>query len=160
DPPRSNRAVRCCTGRLTEEHSPHPYRGRVLLHVGRAYGCQPAHPPVCIRGTVDISGPRCSANRRARLGGSPRAPAPPRRGAAGPVRHAGRVAVHNNIGLVACCDAKVLIPCQARNLYISPLFRAAREFAERSYPAWLILSAKHGVLEPTATVEPYDPCTW
>ena len=64
--------------------------------------------------------------------------------------------MRGNIGLVACCDAKASTPCQARDLYISPLFRAARDFAERSYTGWLILSAKHGVLQPTATVEPYD----
>ena len=46
----------------------------------------------------------------------------------------------------------------ARELYVSPLFRAARAYAEREYGPgrWLILSALHGLVDPDALLDPYD----
>lgn len=60
------------------------------------------------------------------------------------------------VGLVACSKTKADQPTLARELYLSPLFRAARTYAERSYDAWLILSAKHGAVRPTTFLAPYD----
>jgi hypothetical protein len=63
-----------------------------------------------------------------------------------------------NIGLVACARTKADHPTAARDLYVSPLFRAARAYAERRYGAdhWLILSARHGLVDPDTILEPYD----
>jgi hypothetical protein len=46
----------------------------------------------------------------------------------------------------------------ARELYCSPLFRAARAYVEQKYgpDRWLILSARYGLLEPDRVIEPYD----
>ncbi|MGI9149443.1 MAG: DUF6884 domain-containing protein [Chloroflexota bacterium] len=53
-----------------------------------------------------------------------------------------------HVGLVACSRAKADGPRPARQLYISPLFRAARACCERHYGRWLILSALHGLVDP------------
>ena len=60
------------------------------------------------------------------------------------------------VGLIACSKTKSDQPTLACELYVSPLFRAARAYAEQSYDAWLILSAKHGALRPTTLLA---PCT-
>jgi hypothetical protein len=60
------------------------------------------------------------------------------------------------VGLVACCRSKLRVPAPARDLYTSPLFRAARTYAERKYECWFILSAKYGLVDPSTVVEPYD----
>jgi len=57
---------------------------------------------------------------------------------------------------VSCTKAKRAVPCAARDLYISPLFRGLREYAESSADRWFILSAKYGILGPEEIVEPYD----
>ncbi|SFH81968.1 DUF6884 domain-containing protein [Albimonas pacifica] len=43
----------------------------------------------------------------------------------------------------------------ARDLYDGLWFRSARARAERAGDAWFILSARHGLLEPEARVQPY-----
>ena len=58
--------------------------------------------------------------------------------------------------LVACARTKREHPAPAADLYISPLFQKARVFAEDSFDRWYILSAKHGLLEPTEVIPPYD----
>jgi hypothetical protein len=65
---------------------------------------------------------------------------------------------HPNIGLVACSAAKATRPAPARDLYVSPLFRAGRAYAERCYGSgnWLILSARHGLVDPDQVLAPYD----
>jgi len=60
------------------------------------------------------------------------------------------------ICLVACAKTKQREPNRAEDLYISPLFRKCREFATHRFCAWYILSAKHGLLEPTREVDPYE----
>src|SRR4051812_38638013 len=60
------------------------------------------------------------------------------------------------IGLVGCVKTKLHRPAQAKDLYISPLFRGRRRYVERNCDRWFILSAKHGLLEPDSTIEPYD----
>jgi hypothetical protein len=52
-----------------------------------------------------------------------------------------------DIGLVACSRRKADRSLPARELYVSPLFRAAFGYAERRYgpERWFILSARHGL---------------
>lgn len=59
------------------------------------------------------------------------------------------------ITLVPCVKTKQDKAAQAGELYISAGFLLARAYAKH-HGDWLILSAKHGVLEPTEIVEPYD----
>ena len=63
-----------------------------------------------------------------------------------------------HIGLIACSRTKADRPFPARELYLSPLFRAARAYAERRYGPgqWLILSARYGLVEPDQVLAPYD----
>lgn len=60
------------------------------------------------------------------------------------------------IVLVACAAQKLKTPARAADLYTSPLFRRAREFAEAHADAWYILSALHGLLDPERITAPYD----
>lgn len=60
------------------------------------------------------------------------------------------------IVLVSCVKRKLNHPAPARDLYVSTLFRAAREWAEREGDAWFILSAKYGLLSPEQQIEPYE----
>ncbi len=57
--------------------------------------------------------------------------------------------------LVACCGPKLTDPSPAADLYISDLFKKARSYAERR-GRWFILSALHGLLDPSAVIGPYD----
>lgn len=61
-----------------------------------------------------------------------------------------------NIYLVSCVSQKRSIAVPARDLYTSPLFSKSRAYVERTGETWFILSAKHGLLHPDETVEPYD----
>jgi len=63
-----------------------------------------------------------------------------------------------HIGLVACSHAKAHRPAPARELYVSPLFRAARASAECHYGAarWFVLSAQHGLVDPATVLAPYE----
>jgi hypothetical protein len=63
-----------------------------------------------------------------------------------------------DVGLVACSRRKADRPVPARELYVSPLFRAARAYAERRYgpERWFILSARHGLVHPDQVLAPYD----
>ena len=63
-----------------------------------------------------------------------------------------------DIGLVAWGRLEADRPLPARELYVSPLFRAARAYAERRYGPdhWLILSARHGLVDPETVLAPYD----
>lgn len=60
------------------------------------------------------------------------------------------------ICLVACCGEKTAESAMAQDLYVSPLFRKSRAWAEAHCDLWFILSAKHGLLEPRQVIEPYD----
>lgn len=46
----------------------------------------------------------------------------------------------------------------AADLYTSPWFKGARQYAERVGDAWFILSAEHGLVEPGQQLQAYD--TW
>jgi len=58
--------------------------------------------------------------------------------------------------LVACCSKKMSWAAPARDIYLSPLFRKSRRYAEQHGDGWFILSAKHGLLHPADIIEPYD----
>lgn len=60
------------------------------------------------------------------------------------------------VALVGCCGPKLAHPAPARELYRSPLFRAARAWAEARADAWGILSARHGLVMPDQVIRPYD----
>lgn len=60
------------------------------------------------------------------------------------------------VALVGCGSTKADTGREARNLYVGPLFRAARQYAELHCDDWVILSALHGVLTPEDFIEPYD----
>ncbi len=58
--------------------------------------------------------------------------------------------------LISCVKTKRPDPCQAKDLYISTLFRAQREFAERWADQWYVLSALHGLIAPDEVIAPYE----
>lgn len=60
------------------------------------------------------------------------------------------------VALVSCVRRKRQTAAPARDLYLSPLFRGLRRYAETHADAWYILSAEHGVLCPDEVVAPYE----
>jgi hypothetical protein len=60
------------------------------------------------------------------------------------------------IGLVSCGKGKLDHATLARHLYTGDLFRKASAYSIANYDKWFILSAKHGLLDPDDTIEPYD----
>lgn len=62
----------------------------------------------------------------------------------------------SDVILIGGAKTKQTFAAPASELYISPLFRCAREYAEQSGAPWFILSAEHGVLGGEVIVEPYD----
>jgi len=60
------------------------------------------------------------------------------------------------VAIVGCSGPKLDVPGPARDLYTSPLFRAARAYAEALGGPWVIASALHGILMPWYVTEPYD----
>jgi hypothetical protein len=58
--------------------------------------------------------------------------------------------------LVSCVSQKREQACEARDLYVSGLFRKARRFAEASGCPWFILSAEHGLVTPGQVIAPYE----
>src|SRR2546430_14040582 len=110
---------------------------------------------------MGISCPSRCPYRLARPGGPPRAAPPARSGPTRPVcasSHRGVTARQLQVGLVACSRTKTNRPVPARELYVSPLFRAASAYAERTYGSgrWLILSARYGLVAPDQILSPYD----
>jgi hypothetical protein len=62
----------------------------------------------------------------------------------------------DRIYLVSCVSKKSQTAAPARELYVSPWFRAARRYVEASGDPWFILSAKHGLISPAQAIAPYD----
>lgn len=61
------------------------------------------------------------------------------------------------IVLISCVSKKLAHPASAQDLYVSPLFRLNLQYARKLQPdAIYILSAKHGLLDLNAEVEPYN----
>jgi hypothetical protein len=46
--------------------------------------------------------------------------------------------------------------CEAKDLYVSPLFRKMRQYAEKNAEKWYILSSKYHLVRPEEVIEPYD----
>lgn len=62
----------------------------------------------------------------------------------------------NRLAIVGCGRSKLPFATPARDLYTGNLFRAARAHVEAEGVRWLILSAYHGLLNPSEVIEPYD----
>jgi len=62
----------------------------------------------------------------------------------------------HSIVLLGCVKTKRSDRAPAADLYISPLWRARRRYAEASGAAWFILSAKHGLVKPSEVLAPYE----
>jgi hypothetical protein len=58
--------------------------------------------------------------------------------------------------LLGCVKQKLDHQAAAKDVYRSRLWKARRAYAEASGRRWLILSAKHGLLNPDVTIAPYD----
>ena len=59
------------------------------------------------------------------------------------------------ICLIACVSLKDTRKMRAGDIYLSPLFKKAREFAS-NFDRWYILSAKYGLISPDMVIEPYE----
>ena len=60
------------------------------------------------------------------------------------------------VALVSCVKSKRAVASPARELYVSPLFKGMRAYAETRADAWYILSAEHGVLHKDQITAPYE----
>lgn len=60
--------------------------------------------------------------------------------------------------LVGCVKTQLPVRAPADELFVSPLFRRRRDFAERSGLPWFVLSSRHGLVRPGQVIEPYDLC--
>jgi hypothetical protein len=58
--------------------------------------------------------------------------------------------------LLGCVQSKLDEPAPAADLFISPLFRARRAYAEHSRRRWFVLSSRYGLVRPDQEVAPYD----
>ena len=58
--------------------------------------------------------------------------------------------------LLGCVKRKLDHRSLAKDLYCSPLWKRRRAYAEASGRPWRILSAKHGLVDPDALLDPYD----
>jgi hypothetical protein len=65
------------------------------------------------------------------------------------------VAATASIVLVACCRPKLAYPAPPADLYVSPLFKKSRTYADRK-GRWFILSALHGLVDPTTVIALYE----
>lgn len=61
-----------------------------------------------------------------------------------------------DVVLVGCVKSKLFHAAPARDLYISPLFRKERAYAEAAGERWFILSAEHGLVAPDEVLQPYE----
>ncbi|MEZ5645025.1 MAG: hypothetical protein R3E99_07720 [Burkholderiaceae bacterium] len=64
--------------------------------------------------------------------------------------------VGTTVYLVSCVSQKGERACEARDLYVSDLFRKARRYAEASGCLWFVLSAEHGLVAPGQVIAPYE----
>jgi hypothetical protein len=66
------------------------------------------------------------------------------------------IAVNGITVLVSCVGKKQDRASPAGDLYQSDWFKKARAYAETVGNRWYILSAKHGLLDPSQAIEPYE----
>lgn len=62
----------------------------------------------------------------------------------------------NRVYLVSCVSRKSPIAAPSREFYVSPWFRAVRQYVEATGDPWYILSAKYGLVIPVQVLAPYD----
>ena len=67
-----------------------------------------------------------------------------------------RAMTMKRICIVSCTAHKRGKPMPAEHLYSSHLFFRSRRYAQANYDGWLILSAKHGLVDPSRRIAPYD----
>ncbi len=60
------------------------------------------------------------------------------------------------ICLVSCVSLKDTSKMKAGDIYLSPLFKKAKEYASNNFDRWYILSAKYGLIHPNKIIEPYE----
>ncbi len=59
--------------------------------------------------------------------------------------------------LISCVSKKKNSPSMAKDMYISPLFKGAYQYSKKlGADLVFILSAKYGLLEESAWIEPYN----
>jgi hypothetical protein len=58
--------------------------------------------------------------------------------------------------LIACVSTKLDKSARADDLYVSPWFAKAKAYVTGLRAPWRILSAKHGLLDPSAVIAPYE----
>ncbi len=58
--------------------------------------------------------------------------------------------------LIACSKQKLPVPSPAKDLYQGSLFKKCRQLVERDAMQWVIISARHGIIDPRDTIAPYD----
>ena len=62
----------------------------------------------------------------------------------------------DRIILIGCVKSKRQGDWPARDVYDSPLWRARRDYADRSGVPWYVFSAKFGLLDPNERIDWYD----
>jgi len=67
-----------------------------------------------------------------------------------------QIAINGITVLVSCVGKKLTYPSVAADLYQSDWFVKARSYAEQKGNRWYILSAQHGLIDPTQQVAPYE----
>ena len=61
------------------------------------------------------------------------------------------------IALIGCVKKKANIPCEAKDMYISPLFKGCYRLAKKLEADRIyILSAKYGLIEENKRIKPYN----
>jgi cytoplasmic iron level regulating protein YaaA (DUF328/UPF0246 family) len=63
---------------------------------------------------------------------------------------------NKTIYLVSCVSQKKAKAAEAKDLYISDLFRKARRYVETTGCPWFILSAEYGLVPPEKVIAPYE----
>jgi hypothetical protein len=59
-----------------------------------------------------------------------------------------------SITLISCVNGKQSLAAPAAELYNSPWWKAALQFAEMTGANWYALSARHGIVYPDSILEP------
>jgi hypothetical protein len=113
--------------------------------------------------TVDVRvGSSVTFVRRSSADGgpTPRGLSPSEKGAAQPRPEYAELAEEPertaDVVLVGCVKSKLSHAAPAKDLYISPLFRSERAYAEAAGKRWFILSAEHGLVAPEEILQPYE----
>ena len=60
------------------------------------------------------------------------------------------------IGLISCVKSKANKRCEAKDMYVSPLFKYMYAYAKKRCKEVYILSAKYGLLSENTPIVPYN----